>query len=86
MASIFPDLVCSVYEVTKPTGVCYSFMISFKGASIFLDLGCSVYGEKPVDHPKFSYFGIYLWPNMITQIAMDSFYLEEMQMQVTRYI
>ena len=85
MASIFLDLVCSVYEVTNPTGVCYSFMISFKGASIFLDQGCSVYGENPVySCPKSSYFGICLWPNMITQIAMDSFYLEEMQMQVTR--
>ena len=30
LASIFLDLVCSVYVVTIPTGTYYSFIISFK--------------------------------------------------------
>ena len=38
VASIFQDLVCSVYVVTITTGVNYSFTISFKSGFYFPDL------------------------------------------------
>ena len=44
MASIFLDLICSVYVVTNKTGVNYSSEFPLKVA-IFLDLVCSVYVE-----------------------------------------